>query len=84
MQTIIDIEMDWDEMNNDAAILHMAWRFWERIHVFGERTHEEAADAHIGFANNRIHLIGNGNETEVPPRDKWLNVFDIQYLRFCV
>ena len=71
-------------MNNDAVILHMAWRFWEGIHVFGERTRKEAADALLGFANNRIPPIGNRNETEVPPHDEWLNVFDIQYLCFCV
>ena len=70
MQIIMDIKMDWDKMNNDVAILHMAWRFWEGIHVSGERTHEEAADALIGFANNRILPIGNGNKTEVPPRDE--------------
>ena len=69
-------------MRNKAAILHMAWRFCEGIHVFGERTREEAANTLLGFANNRIPPIGNGNKTEVPPRDEWLNVFDIQYLRF--
>ena len=76
--------MDWDEMNNNAAILNMASRFWEGIHVFGEQTRKEAADALIGFANNRIPPVGNENEIEVPPRDEWLNVSDIQYLRFCV
>ena len=52
--------------------------------MFGERTRKEAADALLGFENNRIPPIGNGNETEVPPRDQWLNVFDINYLCFCV
>ena len=84
MGTIMDIEMDWDDMRNEAVILHMAWRFWEGIHVFGKCTREEAAGALLGFANNRIPPIGKGNETEVPPCDKWLNVSDIQYLRLCV
>ena len=59
MGTIMDIEMDWHEMRNEAAILRMTWRFWEGIHVFGERTREEAADALLGFANNRIPPISN-------------------------
>ena len=84
MMIIMDHEMDWEGWSNGAAILHIAWRFWMGIHVFGERTREEAADALLDFVNNRIPPIGNGNETEVPPRDQWLNVSDIQYLRFCM
>ena len=84
MITIMDHEMDWEGMRNEAAILDMAWRFWMGIHVFRERMREEAAGALLGFANNRIPPIGNGNISEVPPLDEWLTVFDEQDLRFCV
>ena len=83
MHVIMNSEMDWENMNNEVAILHMAWRFWEGIHVFGDRTREEAADALIAFANDRIPPIGSGVETEVPPRHVWLTVFASHNLRFC-
>ena len=67
MMTIMNHEMDWEGMRNEAAILDMAWRFWMGIHVFGKPTREEAANALLGFTNNKIPPIGNGNETEVPP-----------------
>ena len=62
----------------------MAWKFWMGILVFRERTCEEAADALLEFANDRIPPIGNGVDTEVPPRDQWLTVFDVNNLSFCV
>ena len=66
----MDVEMVWEDMNNNVATLHMAWRFWEAIHVFGDCTREEAAEALLEFANDRFPPIGNGVETEVPPRDQ--------------
>ena len=54
------------------------------IREFGKRTREEAEYALLDFVNCRILPIGNGDETEVPPRDKWMTAFEVQDLRFCV
>ena len=83
MHLIMDIEMDWENLSNEVAILHMAWRFSEGVHTFGSRTREEAADILIAFANDRIPPIGSGVETTVPPQHAWLQFFATNDLRFC-
>ena len=52
MRIIMDVEMDLENMNNEVAILHMVWRFWVGIRVFGDRTREEAAGPAIGYLIN--------------------------------
>ena len=54
------------------------------IREFGKRTRKEAEYALLDFVNCRIPPIGNGDETEVPPRDEWMTAFEVQDLRFCV
>ena len=54
------------------------------IREFGKRTREEAEYALLDFVNCRILPIGNGDETEAPPRDKWMTAFEVKDLRFCV
>ena len=83
MMIIMDHEIDWEGWSNGEAILHMAWRFWMGIREFGKRTREEAEYSLLDFSNGTILPIGNGDESEVPPREEWMGKFEVQDLRFC-